>query len=461
VQITSLRSTSMIALLAYSLLSAVAHAQTAPTHKPSTSASSPLPTELTLQLHLRADPHDVQAHKQLNKLLRDKYAFRAEMEEDGRWLRDNPNDYVAEIEMRSLAETAVSDPEYAITIDRFVLAKASRQDDPAQYDNVSDRLARSLLNRGYTSEALSIMKKEVELAPEDFGVWENLGDGQVQSAQIDEGVASYRKAIALDGNQEGPHEGLADAYLKQHNYRAAATELKAALAIYNAQYHGAAPSDSYHSAMKQMQDITHMEPNLVQLHRKLARVYIAQKDYPSALQQANEASRSDDPYGDYYLRASIYDASGEANKAAETRANAHAAIMAALSKESPKSRAAFDEWSYPEVAFMSSDDDGAQAHEVISLLEPHVASGKLKATDLMLLGVSYCVAGRVPECKEKSRAAMLMSKKLDTGQNHHQLGEALKKAGDIRGAAEEFEQAYQRDPQNNTYRMDYETSGAT
>jgi TolA-binding protein len=41
------------------------------------------------------------------------------------------------------------------------------------------------------------------------------------------------------------------------------------------------------------------------------------------------------------------------------------------------------------------------------------------------------------------------------------LGEALKKGGDLKSAAEEFEQAYQGYPQNNTCRMDYETSGAT
>jgi tetratricopeptide (TPR) repeat protein len=189
------------------------------------------------------------------------------MEENGQWLRNNPDDYVAEIEMRSLADTAVSDPEYAIGIDRFVLDHASRQDDPPHYDNVSDRFARALLDRDHTTEAIAIMKQETQLSPEGFGVWENLGDGQVATGQVEAGISSYKKAISLDGNQEGPHEGLADAYSKEHNYHAAATELTAALAIYNAQYHGAAPSDSYHSAMKQMQDITHMEPNLIQLHR--------------------------------------------------------------------------------------------------------------------------------------------------------------------------------------------------
>ncbi len=451
---------SVIPFLALSLTYFTGLAQSRPAHKTATPSTSKLPTELALQLHLRDNPHDVEAHKQLNKLLSAKYAFRSQMEEDGQWLRNNPDDYVAEIEMRSLADTTVSDPEYAIRIDRFVLAHASRQDDPSHYDNVSDRFARALLERDHPTEAIAIMKKETELSPEDFGVWENLGDGQVSTGQIEAGIASYKKAISLDGNQEGPHEGLADAYSKEQKYHAAVTELTAALAIYNAQYHGAAPSDSYHSAMKHMQEITHAEPNLIQLHRKLARVYLAEKEFARALQEANKASSSDDPYSDYYLRASIYDASGNARKAAETRANAHTAILAALSKEPPKSRSGFDEWAYPEVAFMSSDDDKTQAHEVITLLEPQIATGRLKPMDLMLLGVSYCSADRIPECKRQSRAAMSSSPKLDTGRNHHVLGESLKKSGDAKGAAEEFEQAYQRDPQNTTYRIDYEASSA-
>ena len=107
---------------------------------------------------------------------------------------------------------------------------------------------------------------------------------------------------------------------------------------------------------------------------------------------------------------------------------------------------------------MSTDDEAASAHEVIMLLEPKVPNGNLKAMDVMLLGVSYCTVDRIQDCKARSRTAMSMGSKLDTGRNHHVLGESLKKGGDPTGAAEEFEQAYQRDPQNTTYRIDYEAT---
>ncbi len=89
--------------------------------------------EMRLRMRLNFNSHDKQAHKELTSLLNRRYAFRAQMEEDGNWLKNNPDNYFDEIEMSSLAKT-VGDPEYAIGIDRTVLAKANRADDPSDYD---------------------------------------------------------------------------------------------------------------------------------------------------------------------------------------------------------------------------------------------------------------------------------------------------------------------------------------
>lgn len=72
---------SALAFVACSLTHSIGLAQSRPAHKGAPSASSKLPTELALQLQLRDNPHDVQAHEQLNKLLSAKYAFRS------RWRR--------------------------------------------------------------------------------------------------------------------------------------------------------------------------------------------------------------------------------------------------------------------------------------------------------------------------------------------------------------------------------------
>jgi hypothetical protein len=83
--------------------------------------------QMRLRFRLQSNPHDRQAHEELIKILSAKYAFRQEMEENGSWLRNNLDDYDAEIQMRSLATTAVNDPEYAINMDHFVLSHANRK----------------------------------------------------------------------------------------------------------------------------------------------------------------------------------------------------------------------------------------------------------------------------------------------------------------------------------------------
>lgn len=61
--------TSALAFVACFLTHSTGLAQSRPAHKGASSGSSKLPTELALQLQLRDNPHDVQAHKQLNKPL--------------------------------------------------------------------------------------------------------------------------------------------------------------------------------------------------------------------------------------------------------------------------------------------------------------------------------------------------------------------------------------------------------
>ncbi len=53
------------------------------------------------------------------------------MDEDAVWLKNNPDDYNAEISVRSLA-TTINDAQFAINIDRYILAHANRADYPAR-----------------------------------------------------------------------------------------------------------------------------------------------------------------------------------------------------------------------------------------------------------------------------------------------------------------------------------------
>jgi tetratricopeptide (TPR) repeat protein len=450
-----MRRLVILAMLSVALLPASSEGQNqAPTKPPAKSTSD---EQLRLRLRLRDNPHDQEAHKQLHKLLSANYAFRAEMEEDGAWLKNNPDDYSTEIDMNSLATVVLFDPEYAIAIEKIILLHADRSAYPEGYDGVIDHLSQILRQREKYKEALEYEREALKLQPDDSGVWENLGDTQVDAGDPSGALSSYRKSLDLDGNQEGPHEGLATAYMKLGDYKGAETELNAAIAIYNAQYHGTGTSDSFHEATKKMQEVTKMEPQLVRLHQKLATAYLSDGEFARALAEANAAIQANDPYGDYYLKASIYEAWGKPKEAADVRLQAHNGIAAELKKE--KTPSMFDDMTYPELVFISTspgNGDQQAAHEIIKLLSPLQSSGQLRPFDGIMLGFAYCDVGEYRACKEQAEAAMNLSAKVNTAVTNHNLGRAMMKGKDTRTALVHFQKAYELDPANTTYRMDYE-----
>jgi len=454
----SVRSAGLCsAVLTFILIMPVAVAAQGTPKKP-TSKPDDSRRQMQLRFSLQADPHDKKAHEELVKLLQAKNAFRSELEEDGTWLRNNPDDYETEIRMRALATAAVNDPEYAIAIDRFILAHANRADDPKDYDFVSERLAFALLDRNRNTEALNLLVRSTTENPNDSGVWEDLADAQVRIGREKEALASYQKSIDLDGTQEFPHAGMAKAFFSLGRYADAESELKAALSIYNAQYHGV-PTDTFHSAMRDIQKATHMEPGLADLHRQLAGVYVAERKYDKALAEADAAAQANpnDAITYEYLRAAIYDHAAQPEKARLTRLRASREVQAEM-KKGPRGPEMDANLAYPQAVFMSIEaDDDDSAHEVVTLLEPLASGGTLKAMDLSTLGFAYCTLGRAADCERYVEAAFRANGKLNNAHAHHNLAEALLKAHDQVGAVEHFRQAYELDPENVTYRMDYES----
>lgn len=417
-------------------------------------------SELTIfRFRLDNDPHDKAAHEGLIKLLRAKNAFRAELEEDGKWLKSNPSDWTAEIEMGSLADAAVDDPEYAFGIDRFILAHTKREDDDHSYDFVEFRYAFALLGRKHIGEALDLLRKETVESPDDPAVWQNLGDAQVRANQPEQAIPAYKKSIALGAAQEWPHEGLAKAYLKLNQYSEAETEFKAAISLYDAQYHSGEPTDSFHLMMKKVQEATHQEPSLAKLHCELAKVYVGAKEYAKAISELDSAEQAnaDNRINYEYLRAHIYDASGQPDKANALRAQASKEVRAEL-KRGPKNADIDGYLTYPEVLFISFDDDElASAQEVITFYRP-IPNTSLKAMDMVTLGMAYCTVGKAEQCSNYVESAFRVGGKLNRAESHHKLAVALWEARDSRGALKHFQAAYELDPINTTYRLDYEAA---
>jgi hypothetical protein len=114
------------------------------------------------------------------------------------------------------------------------------------------------------------------------------------------------------------------------------------------------------------------------------------------------------------------------------------------------------------VLFLSFEgDEEASAQETIRVLGSS-APGSMKGMDLFQLAMAYCRVGRSGDCQSKADAAIaLMGAEIDTPVFHHNLAEALATAQDRDAAAVQFQRAYEGDPQNMTFRMDYEATRKT
>ncbi len=237
-------------------------------------------------------------------------------------------------------------------------------------------------------------------------------------------IPSYQKSLSLDSNQEGPHEGLANAQFKIGKYADAESEINAAISVYNAQYHGIASTDTFHIMMKKMQDATHREPTLANLYRQLARVHVAEQKFDKALAEVATAAAAnpDDKICFEFLRASIYEVAGQEEKAKTTRLQAHNEIQSVLKKE-PHNAEMDSMLAYPEIMFMTiEDDEQTSAQNIIEFLEPVIPTGTLKPMDLISLGLAYCTVGRSVDCKSRTEAGLRVGGKLKQPHVPTQLG---------------------------------------
>lgn len=419
---------------------------------------------LEYRFRLENDPHDEKAHNGLIELLRAKNAFRAELEEDGTWLKNNPTDWMTEIEMSSLAEMATDDPEYRFAIDRYILSHTRRGDDDQSYDFAESRLAFALLKRQHVQEALDLLRKETREVPTNAGVWENLADALARVNRPEDSLVAYRRSITLDATQYGPHEGMAKAYRALRRYDDSETEYRAAIALYNAQFHTGEPTDSFQLMMKRMQEATHEERLLSELYCGLAKVYEDEKNYSAAIAALDNAERAtpDDKISYEYRAAHIYEESGQVDKANNLRAQAGKEVRREMERE-PQGSEVDEYLAHPEVLMLTADDDADpddvlySAQETVAFYAPfHPAS--LKAMDMLTLGMAYCTVGNANQCRSDVESAFRLDEKLDRAQAHHNLAESLSAIHDPQGALKHFQRAYELDPMNVTYRMDFEAA---
>jgi tetratricopeptide (TPR) repeat protein len=439
------------------------HAQTAsaPNQKRTTKPSS-LPEEDRLRIRLQFHPHDAEAHKRLVTLLEKKYAFRAIVTEDATWVKNNSNDWFALTQLVSYSKVALDDPEFAIAQLHSYLASVSRKDDPEHYDDVTDQLAGELQERGRPEESLPLLADVVRLNPNEAGFWADYAGVLSDLGRKDEAVHAWHRSIEL--NPSMFHEGLADALLRFGDLSGAGSEYRAELSIYQAQYKTGEPTDSFHSMIKGMVKIEaehYAEHALAETRLKLAHVLLLDKKYDEAIAQTQAALDADHTaFAALYLCAEIYDAKGDHDQATRTRDEATTAINKQAASEGLAKKASNS--GDPRVLFLNdtlwNKQSGYPAFpsEIVSILEPRVA--QLAAIERIELAMAYFALGRVMEAKQQWEKAIAADPKTDTAVAHANLGRELLKAGNVKDALPHLQRAYELDPQNVTFRMDYETA---
>jgi tetratricopeptide (TPR) repeat protein len=420
-------------------------------------------SEDTLRIRLQFNPHDAQAHKTLVDLLEKKYAFRAIVVEEANWLNSNRSDLFSLIELISYAENALHDPEYAIAQLQLHLASVKREDDPETFDDLSDQLAAKLRKRGRPDEALPIFAGLVRLNANEGGFWADYADDLCDLGRYEEATKAYRRAISLNTSMESFHEGFAETLLSSGDLAGAESEYRAALSLYYAQYNTGEPTDAFHSLVRKMVDIERKfgaQRALAETQLKLAHILLLEKKYDDAIELTQAALSADHTaFVGLYLQAQIYDAKGERDRASRVRQDASTQINKEATSENLKGGAAEID---PRVVFLQDRlwndrfDYPALPSEVIGILEPRLA--RLSTVERLMLAWAYFASGRSEDGKREWESALLADPKMNTAQANFQLGQQLLKTNLAAEALPHFQRAYELDPQNTTFRLQYENS---
>jgi tetratricopeptide (TPR) repeat protein len=425
-------------------------------------------SEETLRTRLEINPHDASAHEQLVRILEKKYSFRPLVAEYANWTKNNPGDYVALTELVSYAKVALDDPEFAIAQQRSFLAHTSREADDFQYDSARATLADGLNKRGRSEEALEIVDELVRLNPEDASLWAQRSDPLMTLGRVDEAIKSLRHSLEIDPSSEMSHETLADALVRAGDRRGAEAEYRAALSVYEAKYKKGETASSWDDLLKRLVNVErqyHAEHSLALTHLKLARDLMLEKQWEGAVGETRSALEADNTeFVALYLCAEIYDAKGDYDQASKTRDMAGSVIQKQAANEFSKSPQKDRPQADPRVIFlMDTLWNGGSGYpalpsEIVSILEPRIDNSS--AYERVILATAYFALKRVPEAKAQWEKAIAMDSKLDTAIGNHNLGRQLLEAGAFSYALPHLQRAYELDPQNMTYRTDYELAQA-
>jgi tetratricopeptide (TPR) repeat protein len=149
---------------------------------------------------------------------------------------------------------------------------------------------------------------------------------------------------------------------------------------------------------------------------------------------------------------------GQLEKASAARESARLAVEKLLKSQPPSKDEFSRALSLPQEVFVMtlSGEIVDTAHELIVLLEP--LNKTLKPLDRQFLGMAYCEKKRLTECEEQMTVVLQSNDKWNNAVTQNGYAKALVENNDSADAIEHFARAYELEPQNATYRADYEAA---
>lgn len=417
---TSMMAKSWILLLLFPMTGLPA--QTNQTKPPPSKSAQREPNEWSLRGRLAVNPHDKETHRKLCSLLEKRKDFRSLARERWAWLEDNPGDSGELISLIVEAQFRLTDPEYAIAATRRFLSNLGPADDFLGWAN--NQLGKQLAARNRLSEAIPFLQAATKIKPDIEDFWADLGDALVRTGQTDSGIRALKKAVDLYSASSDFHSRLGDALAAKGDLAGQETEYKAAC---------------------------NLDKNNAKRLAALARLQITRGELREAEEHLDRALQADrfELYA-YLLRARILQMRGQMSDAEAQRQKAESLLAEEEQKEKRvKSEMKSEGLSAPLVIFV--EDDPQEIVRIIkSLKEP------LRPLDRRVLGLAYL------ELEEKEEGTTELEKsfadsELDIARSHFIVAEAFKKAGLYQRAVDHYRRAYEMDPENTTFRYEYET----
>src|SRR5258708_30021328 len=403
--------------------------QTTPKKSAQPKSSQNAPNEWNLRGRLAGSRHDRNSHKALCSILEKRHDYRALVEERKAWLEDNSWDSSELISFETESQFHLYDPQYAIEVTKRFLSRMDSSDQ--MYGWANNFLGRQLMGRDKFEEAIPFLETATKANPTFSDYWEALGNALVRIGKADAGIDTLRKAVGLYPSSARLHAQLGDALGRKGDLIGQETEYNAACSLDK--------KDPTFSKEK-------TNPVLSKQLTDLARVQIERGKFSEADETLTRAIQADPQtlYA-YLLRARIFERKGQPTEAQAQRQRAK--IL--LSEETRKEKNHSGEFSQPLILFAMDDP-----LEVVRIFNS--SNTPLTPTDHRILAGAYFDLGRVNDAVSEFEKSLTGDSQFDTAQSHFIFAEALKKAGLVQKAEEHYRKAYEMDPENTTYRYEYE-----